>query len=911
MKIYSELCTENDEKILENVILFINRVNVFIFPKTSPSMSLSAKDFKKVLTVSGKEYEYYPVKAVKDLGWGDADRLPYSLQIVLENMLRNFDGKTVNEESIKELLSWNSKNPVEKEIPFKVSRILMQDFTGVPAIVDLASMREYARENGKNPDLIQPGVPIDLIIDHSVQVDEYNNPKAFEVNLVKEIERNEERYKFLKWAGQAFNELRIFPPSAGICHQINLEYLAKIIMSNKGVAYFDSLVGTDSHTTMINGIGVFGFGVGGIEAEAAMLGEPIYFITPKVVGVKLSGKLNDGVTATDLALTLAKVFREHNVVNKFVEFYGEGVRNLSVPDRATVSNMSPEYGSTVSLFPVDEQTLDYLRLTGRPEWLISLVEEYYKSQGLFGSKEREYSEIIEVNLDEIKPSVSGPSLPHQRLDLEKIPESFRQTFVKDQPKSSGDLKEGDVVIAAITSCTNTSNPNVLIMAGLVAKKAYEIGLRVNTSKVKTSLAPGSRVVTEYLKRSGLLDYLEKQGFYVVAYGCTTCIGNSGPLPDDFSRLINEGNLAMVSVLSGNRNYEGRVHNDVKANYLMSPPLVVAYALAGNINKDLTKEPIGYSAGKPIYLKDIWPNSAEVQETIKKSVSKDLYESIYNEKIFNVNPYWNSLNSPSGKYFEWDDKSTYIKKAPYFDGWKVGEKKEIEDIINARILLVLGDSVSTDHISPAGAIMPDSPAGKYLINHGVPVTEFNTYGARRGNHEVMIRGTFANRRLKNLMVNVEGGYTVHYPEGQMMTIYDAAMKYREKGVPLVIIAGKEYGSGSSRDWAAKGPALLGIKAVIAESFERIHRSNLVGMGIIPLQFKEGQNYKSLSIDYSKPISVIFKEKKPRGIAYLVFYDKSGSQKSIELITRIDSELEMEYIRYGGILKYVLSKMLARS
>jgi len=816
-------------------------------------MSLSAKDFKRILKVSGKEYEYYPVTAVKDLGWGDSDRLPYSLQIVLENMLRNFDGKTVTEESIKELLNWDSKNPVEKEIPFKVSRILMQDFTGVPAIVDLASMREYARENGKNPDLIQPGVPIDLIIDHSVQVDEYNNPKAFEFNLVKEIERNEERYKFLKWAGQAFNELRIFPPSAGICHQINLEYLAKVVMVNKGIAYFDSLVGTDSHTTMINGIGVFGFGVGGIEAEAAMLGEPIYFITPKVVGVKLNGKLSDGVTATDLALTLAKVFREHNVVNKFVEFYGEGVRNLSVPDRATVSNMSPEYGSTVSLFPVDEQTLDYLRLTGRPEWLISLVEEYYKSQGLFGSKEREYSEIIEVNLDEIKPSVAGPSLPHQRLDLEKV----------------------------------------------------------NTSKVKTSLAPGSRVVTEYLKRSGLLDYLEKQGFYVVAYGCTTCIGNSGPLPDDFSKLINEGNLAMVSVLSGNRNYEGRIHNDVKANYLMSPPLVVAYAIAGNINKDLTKEPIGYSNGKPIYLKDIWPSSTEVQEIIKKSISKDLYTSIYNENIFNVNPYWNSLNSPVGKYFEWDDKSTYIKKAPYFDGWKAGEKKEIEDIINARILLVLGDSVSTDHISPAGAIMPDSPAGKYLISQGVPITEFNTYGARRGNHEVMIRGTFANRRLKNLMVNIEGGYTVHYPEGQIMTVYDAAMKYKEEGVPLVVIAGKEYGSGSSRDWAAKGPALLGIKAVIAESFERIHRSNLVGMGIIPLQFKEGQNYKSLNIDYSKPISIIFKEKKPHGTAQLVFYDKSGNQKHAELIIRIDSELEMEYIRYGGILKYVLSKMLARA
>lgn len=874
-------------------------------------MSLGPESFKKTLKVSGKEYKFYAVDTVKEIGWGDPDRLPYSLQIVLENMLRNYDNKTIKEENIKELLNWNSKNPAETEIPFKVSRILMQDFTGVPAIVDLASMRDYAKENGKNPDLIQPGVPIDLVIDHSVQVDEYNSPKAFEINLAKEIERNEERYKFLKWAGQAFNALRIFPPSAGICHQINLEYLAKVVMNTNEVAYFDSLVGTDSHTTMINGIGVFGFGVGGIEAEAAMLGEPIYFLTPKVVGVKLSGKLQDGVTATDLALTLAKVFREHNVVNKFVEFFGDGVKNLSVPDRATVSNMSPEYGSTVSLFPVDEQTLEYLRLTGRPDWLVKLVEAYYKAQGLFGAREREYSEIIEISLDDIKPSVSGPSLPHQRLDLEKVPESFRQAFLKDQPKVSGELKEGDIIIAAITSCTNTSNPNVLIMAGLVAKKAYELGLKVNTNKVKTSLAPGSRVVTEYLKRSGLLNYLERLGFYVVAYGCTTCIGNSGPLPDDLSKLINEGNLATVSVLSGNRNYEGRVHNDIKANYLMSPPLVVAYAIAGNINKDLSKEPLGYSDGKPIYLKDIWPSNLEVQEVIKKSISKDLYEAVYNESIFNINPYWNSLKSPSGKYFEWDEKSTYIKRAPYFDGWKAGETKDIEDLVNARILLVLGDSVSTDHISPAGAIMPDSPAGKYLISRGVSITEFNTYGSRRGNHEVMIRGTFANRRLKNLMVNVEGGYTIHYPDGQVMTVYDAAMKYKEEGVPLVVIAGKEYGSGSSRDWAAKGPALLGVKAVIAESFERIHRSNLIGMGIIPLQFKEGENYKSLGIDYSKPISIIFKEKKPRGTAYLIFYNKFGEQKSAELTIRIDSELEMEYIKYGGILKYVLSKMLARA
>ncbi|MGC8569390.1 MAG: aconitate hydratase AcnA [Nitrososphaeria archaeon] len=873
-------------------------------------MSYSSETFKQILRVQGMEYEIYPVSGVKDLGWGDPERLPYSLQIVLENMLRNLDGKAVTVEDIKAVLNWNSRNPEDRDIPFKVSRILMQDFTGVPAIVDLASMRDFAKSVGKDPDLIQPGVPIDLIIDHSVQVDEYNSPKAFEINLTKEIERNEERYRFLKWAGQAFRNLRIFPPSSGICHQINLEYLAKVVMTDGKRAYFDSLVGTDSHTTMINGIGVFGYGVGGIEAEAAMLGEPVYFILPKVVGVKLNGKLQDGVTATDLALTLAKIFREHNVVNKFVEFYGDGVRSLSVPDRATVSNMSPEYGSTISIFPVDEQTLDYLRLTGRPEWLVKLVEEYYKTQGLFGAREREYSEVIEVNLDEIKPSVSGPSLPHQRLDLEKVPESFRQAYLKEQQRTSGDLKDGDIVIAAITSCTNTSNPNVLVMAGLVAKKAYELGLRVDTSKVKTSLAPGSRVVTEYLKRSGLLEFLEKLGFYVVAYGCTTCIGNSGPLPDDLSRLVNEGNLAVVSVLSGNRNYEGRVHNDVRANYLMSPPLVVAYAIAGNINRDLTKEPLGYANGRPVYLKDIWPTNEEVQMVIKSSISRELYEAVYNEGIFKVNPYWNELKAPSGKYFEWDEKSTYIRRAPYFDGWRPGETKELEDIVNARILLLLGDSVSTDHISPAGAIMPDSPAGKYLLSKGVSIAEFNTYGSRRGNHEVMIRGTFANRRLKNMMVNVEGGYTVHYPDGQLMTVYDAAMKYKEEGVPVIVMAGKEYGSGSSRDWAAKGPALLGVRAVVAESFERIHRSNLVGMGIVPLQFKEGESWRSLNIDYSKPVSIIFVEKRPRGKAELIFYDKSGAQRRTELTIRIDSELEMEYIRHGGIMKYVLSKMLSR-
>lgn len=855
---------------------------------------------------NGATVKYYSIMEVEKMGYGKVSRLPYSLKVVLESMLRNLDGKAVTWDDIVSLANWNPKSPEDRDIPLVVSRILMQDFTGVPALVDLAAMRDYVKSRSADPAIIKPGVPVDLIIDHSVQIDEYNSAASFETNLEYEIKRNSERYTFLKWAGQAFQGLRIFPPSAGICHQINLEYLAKLVMvSPDGVAYFDSLVGTDSHTTMVNGIGVVGFGVGGIEAEAAMLGQPVSFIMPQVVGVKLLGRLNEGVTATDLALTLTRLLREKGVVGKFVEFFGEGVENLSVPDRATVSNMCPEYGATVALFPVDKMTFEYLKLTARSQEQIQLIEQYYREQGMYEAAE--YSEVIELDLGSVKPSLSGPSQPKQQMELKGAPESFvKQVLQSQQPKSSKNLKDGDIVIASITSCTNTSNPSVLVMAGLVAKKAVEKGLHVDNSKVKTSLAPGSRVVTEYLKRSGLLKYLEKLGFYVVAYGCTTCIGNSGPLADDLSRLVNEGNLAVVSALSGNRNFEGRIHNDVKANYLMSPPLVVAYAIAGNILKNITKEPVGISDdGKEVYLRDIWPSSKEVNEIVKNSLDESLFRQVYGQSIFNVNPFWNKLSTPSGITYSWDEKSTYIRKPPFFEAALKGQN--IEKISEAAVLAVFGDSISTDHISPAGAIMPDSPAGRYLKSLGIPVTEFNTYGARRGNHEVMMRGTFANRRIRNLLLeNTEGGLTLHFPDKKLMSIYDAAMEYRKEGRPLVVIAGREYGSGSSRDWAAKGPALLGVRAVVAESFERIHRSNLVGMGIVPLQFKPNDGYRAMNMDASKPITINI-EKRPRGKAVMTYTKNDGQNVKVELVSRIDSELEMDYITAGGILNFVLSRM----
>ncbi len=862
---------------------------------------------REFVTANGAKIKYYSIMEIEKRGYGRVSRLPYSLKIMLESLIRNLDGRRVTWDDVIALSNWDPKATQDRDIPFVVSRILMQDFTGVPALVDLAAMRDYVKARSKNPEIIKPSVPVDLIIDHSVQIDEYNSVESFEANLEYEIQRNRERYVFLKWAGQAFPGLRIFPPSAGICHQINLEYLAKLVMlSSDGTAYFDSLVGTDSHTTMINGIGVVGFGVGGIEAEAAMLEQPVSVTMPQVIGVKLLGRLNDGVTATDLALTLTRLLREKGVVSKFIEFFGDGVASLTVPDRATISNMCPEYGATVAIFPVDKMTFEYLKLTARSQEQIDLIERYYREQGMY--QEPEYSDVIEVDLSSVKPSLSGPSQPKQQMELSSAPQSFaKQVLQNQQPKLSKGLRDGDIVIASITSCTNTSNPSVLIMAGLVAKKAVERGLRVDTTRVKTSLAPGSRVVTEYLKRSGLLNYLEKLGFYVVAYGCTTCIGNSGPLPDDMSKLVNEGNLAVVSALSGNRNFEGRIHNDVRANYLMSPPLVVAYAIAGNIMKDITHEPLGMSNdGKEVYLKDIWPSSEEVNEIVKSYIDESLFKQVYGESLFSINPFWNSLSAPPGITYNWDPNSTYIKKPPFFE--TATEKRDIENISNAAVLAVFGDSISTDHISPAGAIMPESPAGKYLKSLGISLAEFNTYGARRGNHEVMIRGTFANRRIKNLLLdNVEGGFTYHFPDKKLMSIYDAAMQYKAEGRPLIVIAGKEYGSGSSRDWAAKGPALLGVRAVIAESFERIHRSNLVGMGIVPLQFKPGQNYSSLNIDASMPISIKI-EKRPRGNATMAYTRKDGQKGSAELITRIDSELEMDYISSGGILNFVISRYI---
>jgi len=871
---------------------------------------MDKEQFLKEFTLpSGKRIKYYSIIELEKKGYGKISRLPYSLKIVLESMLRNLDGKAVTQEDVLSLANWNPKNPEDRDIPLVVSRILMQDFTGVPALVDLAAMRDYVKSKSIDPNTINPIVPVDLIIDHSVQIDEYNSAESFDTNLRYEIERNSERYTFLKWASKAFKGLRIFPPSAGICHQINLEYLAKVVMlSPDGLAYFDSLVGTDSHTTMINGVGVVGFGVGGIEAEAAMLGQPVSFIMPQVVGVKLYGKLKEGVTATDLALTLTKLLRERGVVGKFVEFFGDGVENLSVPDRATVSNMCPEYGATIAIFPVDKMTLDYLKMTGRSQEQIQLVERYYHEQGMYEIPE--YSEVIELDLDSVTPSLAGPSQPKQQMELRSAPESFvKQVLQGSQPKSSGNLKEGDIVIASITSCTNTSNPAVLIMAGLVAKKAVEMGLRVDTNRVKTSLAPGSRVVTEYLNRSGLLRYLEKLGFYVVAYGCTTCIGNSGPLADDLSKLVNEGNLAVVSALSGNRNFEGRIHNDVRANYLMSPPLVVAYAIAGTILKDISRDPIGITNdGREVYLRDIWPSTSEVNKIIKTYVDQSIFKQVYGESLFNINPFWNNLVAPSDITFSWDERSTYIRKPPFFE--TETDVRDIEKITNAAVLAVFGDSISTDHISPAGAIMPESPAGRYLKSLGVNLTEFNTYGARRGNHEVMMRGTFANRRIRNLILeNTEGGLTVHFPDNKIMSIYDAAMEYKKEGRPLVVIAGKEYGSGSSRDWAAKGPALLGVRAVIAESFERIHRSNLVGMGIIPLQFKPGDGYKNLNIDLSKPLNINI-EKRPRGKAVITYVKKDGFEGKTELVSRIDSELEMDYIKSGGILNFVISKIIRK-
>ena len=884
------------------------------------------------LKVKDKDFSYYSLKEIdKDK---KISKLPVSIRVILESLIRNFDGKTVREEDIENLINWNPKKPSDSEIPFTVSRVLMQDFTGVPAVVDLAAMRNKVKEMNKDPEVINPLVPVDLVIDHSVQVDFFGTEESFQENQDREFERNSERYRFLKWAQKAFKNMRIVPPSVGIVHQVNLEYLGQVVMTKqeggKNIAYPDSLVGTDSHTTMINGLGIVGWGVGGIEAEAAMLGQPVTFKTPEVVGVNLTGKLKPGVTATDLVLTLTELLRKHNVVGKFVEFFGNGIGSLALPDRATLSNMCPEYGATMALFPVDSETLNYLRITGRSEDHIELVEKYLKEQGLFGTETASaFSQVIDLNLSNVKPSVSGPKLPQQRVDLENIGNSFmkfmeesgqqaetgnrqKQVLLKSAEISlhgkSETLMDGDVVIAAITSCTNTSNPRVMVGAGLLAKKAVELGLKVNP-KVKTSLAPGSRVVTEYLDKSGLQEYLDKLGFYLVGYGCTTCIGNSGPLDENIEKAIIDNKLNTAAVLSGNRNFEARIHRNVRANYLMSPPLVVAFALAGKITTDLHSEPLGISAsGKKVYLKDVWPSEDEISEVINSSLDRNMFVEKYsNLDVYNKK--WESLEAPKGEIYDWDPKSTYIRRVPFFDTFNPKQILEVKQIKDARPLLIMGDSVTTDHISPAGAIGKDSPAGKYLIANGIAPNDFNSYGSRRGNHEVMMRGTFANNRIRNLMVEKEGGYTKHYPDGKETTVYEAAVQYMKDNVLLVVFAGVEYGTGSSRDWAAKGPLLLGIKAAVAKSYERIHRSNLIGMGVLPLQFNEG-DAKSLNLDETKPVTInIDGSLKPMGKAEMEFTDRTGKKSKTGLTVRLDTPVEVEYFQSGGILNFVLKRFVS--
>jgi aconitate hydratase len=914
------------------------------------------------LNVLGKEYTIYRLDALDKQGIS-TKHLPYSLRILLENLLRTEDGRNVTKEEVRALAAWNSQSKPEKEIAFTPSRVLLQDFTGVPAVVDLAAMRDAMKRLGGDPKLINPLQPAELVIDHSVQVDEFGSAQAFGLNAELEFLRNKERYAFLRWGQKAFHNLAIVPPDTGIVHQVNLEFLARVVFvhesDGKRVAYPDTLVGTDSHTTMINGLGVLGWGVGGIEAEAAMLGQPVSMLIPLVVGVKLTGRLREGATATDLVLTITEMLRKHGVVGKFVEYFGPGLQDLPLADRATIANMSPEYGATCGIFPIDKESLRYLRLTGRSEEQIALVEAYAREQGMFHddkTPEAQYSELLALDLATVEPSLAGPKRPQDRVVLSNAGESFRQalpSLIKPKAKPSASvtassdsaakqenrweqeggnptavgvedprveehvpanvksaLKHGSVVIAAITSCTNTSNPSVLMAAGLLAKKAVERGLQT-PAWVKTSLAPGSKVVTDYLAKAGLLPYLEKLKFNLVGYGCTTCIGNSGPLPAEVSQAIDEKDLVVASVLSGNRNFEGRINSEVRANYLMSPPLVVAFALAGRVDVDLQKDPIGRGKdGKPVHLADIWPTQKEVDEAVQQ-ISSDMFRKSYGE-VYDGDSHWRSLPVPQGQTYVWEKDSTYIRQAPYFDDMKL-RPSAVEDIRGARVLAVLGDSVTTDHISPAGSIKKDSPAGRYLVEHGVKPADFNSYGSRRGNHEVMVRGTFANVRLRNKMVNLEGGFTKHLPDGTEMSIYDASAKYIAEGVPLVILAGKEYGSGSSRDWAAKGPRLLGVQAVVAESYERIHRSNLVGMGILPLQFSAGENADTLKLTGEEVFEIAgiraLIEHFAAGRKITVKASKAGKTIQFDAIVRIDTPQEAQYYANGGILQYVLRQLLA--
>ena len=895
----------------------------------------------------GKQARYYSLPALEEAGIGPVSRLPVSLRIVLESVLRNCDEKKVTEKDVTTLARWNAKHPAEEEIPFIVARIVLQDFTGVPLLVDLAAMRGAVAHVGQDPKIIEPLVPVDLVVDHSVQVDFAGIPEAIELNLEYEFKRNRERYEFLKWGQQAFKTFGVVPPGIGIVHQVNLEYLAHgvlIASSPEGeICYPDTLVGTDSHTTMINGLGIVGWGVGGIEAEAGMLGQPVYFLTPEVVGVHLSGKLREGVTATDLALRITQMLRAEKVVGKFVEFYGEGAASLPLPDRATVGNMAPEYGATMGFFPVDSESVNYLRMTGRSEEMVDRFEKYFRAQQLFGMPNKgtiDYSVDLDLDLASVQPSVAGPKRPQDRVDLESLGKTFHSLLIKPaaeggygkdpqsltetvtvsmngkdpvaQPEKSGPIGHGSVLIAAITSCTNTSNPSVMLGAGLLAKNAVERGMKVNPT-VKTSLAPGSRVVTDYLQKTGLQPYLDKLGFNIVGYGCTTCIGNSGPLHPNIEQALSDKDFVGASVLSGNRNFEARVHQSIKANFLMSPPLVVAFALAGRVDLDLAHESIGQDQnGNDVYLRDIWPTLQEIRDLMESALSPDVFRKLYAD-FASQNPKWNEISSSTGDLYRWDEESNYIHEPPFFASFSM-ESGRIEDIVSARPLGIFGDSVTTDHISPAGAIKQSSPAGQYLISRGVQPIDFNSYGSRRGNDLVMTRGTFANVRIKNLMVpGVEGGVTRHYPSGDQLSIYEAAMRYQQEGVPLVVIAGHEYGTGSSRDWAAKGTRLLGVKMVIAESFERIHRSNLVGMGVLPLQFPEGTNARSLKLDGSETFSVtgLSDEIRPRQKVRFGIKRKDGQTEEIDAILRIDTPIEVDYYRHGGILPYVLRELLSRA
>ena len=917
----------------------------------------------------GTQAYYYSLPALEEQGVGKISRLPFSIRVVLESVLRNCDGKKVHDKDVKALAAWNAKAPAPEEIPFVVARIVLQDFTGVPLLVDLAAMRSAVARLGGKPGIIEPLVPVDLVVDHSVQVDYYGWADAMKLNLDMEFKRNRERYEFLKWGQQAFETFGVVPPGIGIVHQVNLEYLARGVLHSKNgtgeVYYPDSLVGTDSHTTMINGLGVVGWGVGGIEAEAGMLGQPVYFLTPEVVGVHLTGKLSEGVTATDLALRVTQMLRAAKVVGKFVEFYGEGAESLPLPDRATIANMAPEYGATMGIFPVDAESVAFLRATGRTEAECSAFENYFKAQGMFGMPLKgqiDYSVDLELDLPTVVPSVAGPKRPQDRIDLPQLKPLFHELLSKpiaeggygkdcgaldaqahvarrnptipadeeemisDRPTADAvaqmpespyhaehvgksTIRNGSVLIAAITSCTNTSNPSVMLAAGLLAKKAVEAGLVMDPT-VKTSLAPGSRVVTAYLEKTGLQPYFDKLGFQTVGYGCTTCIGNSGPLNPEVEKAITDNDLVAAAVLSGNRNFEARIHQNIKANFLMSPPLVVAFALAGRVDIDFAKEPIGKGKdGREIFLKDIWPSLAEIRDTLRSALTPEMFATLYGD-FAGQNPKWNEISAPTGAIYQWDTKSTYIQEPPFFENFGM-EAGTIAPISGARALGIFGDSVTTDHISPAGAIKEKSPAGRFLSEHGVTKDDFNSYGSRRGNDRIMTRGTFANVRIKNLMLpGVEGGETLHQPDGERLSIFDASHKYQAEKTPLVIFAGQEYGTGSSRDWAAKGTRLLGVKAVVAASYERIHRSNLVGMGILPLQFHEGTTAQTLGLDGTETYDIVGlgEDLKPRQELTLRITRKDGSSKDVTVKVRIDTPIEVDYYRHGGILPFILRQLI---